>query len=143
LYSYISNKVNQSELFIQHKTQLYTFWDAILNATVKSSILIGWVWSLIMKHKRIRYIPHGEMFRNCWAYCLINNTHHKVIINEKPSWRLYCTMITFPCILFSDVSECVIVVQCQVSNISVKSWREQISFRWNDDDVCFVLKKHA
>ena len=43
----------------------------------------------------------------------------------------------------SDVSECVIVVQRQISNDSVISWREQISFRWNDDDVCFVLEKHA
>jgi len=29
------------------------------------------------------------------------------------------------------------------SVISAISWREQVNFQWNDDEVCFVLDQHA
>jgi hypothetical protein len=38
----------------------------------------------------------------------------------------------------------VIVVLCEVRNVSAISWQEQVTF-WqeDDDDVCFVLAQHA
>ena len=30
-----------------------------------------------------------------------------------------------------------------VSNVLVISWREQVNFQWNDDEVLFVLNQHA
>ena len=33
--------------------------------------------------------------------------------------------------------------QCQLTNISAKSWREQVNFQSDDDDVCFVLDQHV
>jgi hypothetical protein len=29
------------------------------------------------------------------------------------------------------------------ANSSAMSWREQINFQWDDDEVCFVLDQHA
>jgi hypothetical protein len=40
-------------------------------------------------------------------------------------------------------SEWVIVVYRQFSNYSAISWREQANFRWDDDEVRFVLDQHA
>ena len=40
-------------------------------------------------------------------------------------------------------SEWVIVVQRQFSNFSTISWREQVNFQWDDDEVRVVLDKHA
>ena len=37
----------------------------------------------------------------------------------------------------------VIVVQCQFSNFSTISRREQVNFKWDDDEVRFVLDQHA
>jgi len=37
----------------------------------------------------------------------------------------------------------VIVVQRKFSKFSAISWREQVSFQWDDDDVRFVLYQHA
>ena len=37
----------------------------------------------------------------------------------------------------------VIVVQRQLSNFSAISWREQVNFQLNDDEVSFVLDQHA
>ena len=39
--------------------------------------------------------------------------------------------------------EWAIVVQHQLSNFSAISWWEQVYFQWNDDEVYFVLDKHA
>ena len=36
-----------------------------------------------------------------------------------------------------------IVVQHQLSNFSAISWREQVIFQWDDDEVHFVLDQHA
>ena len=36
-----------------------------------------------------------------------------------------------------------IVVEHLVIKLSTISWREQATFRRNDDDVCFVLDQHA
>ena len=41
------------------------------------------------------------------------------------------------------VSEWVIVVERQFSNISAISWREQVNFQWDDDEIRFVLDQHA
>ena len=41
------------------------------------------------------------------------------------------------------VSEWVIVVQRQLSNFTAISWREQVNFQWDDDEVRFVLDQHA
>jgi len=30
-----------------------------------------------------------------------------------------------------------------LDNLSAISWREQVNFQWNDDDVRFVLDQHA
>ena len=36
-----------------------------------------------------------------------------------------------------------IVVQRKLSNFSAISWREQVNFKWDDDEVRFVLDQHA
>ena len=41
------------------------------------------------------------------------------------------------------VSEWVIVVQRQLSNFTAISWREQVNFQWDDDEVRFVLDQHT
>ena len=41
------------------------------------------------------------------------------------------------------MSEWLIVVKRQFSNFSAISWREQINFQWDDDEVRFVLDQHA
>jgi hypothetical protein len=33
--------------------------------------------------------------------------------------------------------------QNQFSNFSAITWREQVNFQWDDDDVRFVLDQHA
>jgi hypothetical protein len=40
-------------------------------------------------------------------------------------------------------ARCLIVVWRQFSNCSAISWREQVNFQWDDDDVRFVLDQHA
>ena len=43
------------------------------------------------------------------------------------------------------LSEWVIVVKCQMSNVSAISWGEQVTFWWDDDDEVplFVLEQQA
>jgi hypothetical protein len=41
------------------------------------------------------------------------------------------------------LSEWVSVVYRQPSNFSAISWREQVNFQWDDNDVRFVLDQHA
>lgn len=41
-----------------------------------------------------------------------------------------------------SVNEYVIAVKCQVSNFAVYKWQEQVSFWWDDDDICFVQDQH-
>ena len=36
-----------------------------------------------------------------------------------------------------------IVVYRQLSNFSATSWREQVNFQWDDDEICFVLDQHT
>jgi len=31
----------------------------------------------------------------------------------------------------------------KMSNYSAISWREQVNFRWDDDEVRFILDQHA
>ena len=40
----------------------------------------------------------------------------------------------------SEVSDCCLAPTQQFSAIS---WREQVNFQWDDDDVCFVRDQHA
>ena len=47
-------------------------------------------------------------------------------------WRI------IPCYI-----EWVIIVLCQFSNFSAISWREQVNFQWDDDEVCLVLDQHV
>jgi len=37
----------------------------------------------------------------------------------------------------------VIDIQLHLSNVSTISWREQVNFNWDDDEVHFVLDQHA
>jgi len=41
------------------------------------------------------------------------------------------------------VSELVIVAERQISNFSAISWRELVNFKCDDDEIRFVLDKHA
>ena len=41
------------------------------------------------------------------------------------------------------MNEWMIVVKCQFSNFSPISWREQVNFKWDDDEVRFVLDQNA
>jgi hypothetical protein len=36
----------------------------------------------------------------------------------------------------------IIIVQRQLSNFSAFSWREEVNFQWDDDEVHFVLDQH-
>jgi hypothetical protein len=40
-------------------------------------------------------------------------------------------------------SKWVIVAKCQLSNISAISWREQVNFQWDYDEVRFVLDQRS
>jgi hypothetical protein len=40
------------------------------------------------------------------------------------------------------MSEWVAVAELQLSNVSAISWREQVNFQWDDDEVPFVLVQH-
>jgi hypothetical protein len=59
--------------------------------------------------------------------------------------ELYLKFITFPTVqsiistilLFADDTENNIINELYIS------WREQINFQWNDDEVRFVLDQHA
>ena len=42
-----------------------------------------------------------------------------------------------------NVSQYVIFVYCQFSNFSAISWREQVNFQRNDDEVRFLLDQHT
>jgi len=35
-----------------------------------------------------------------------------------------------------------IVIKCQVINISAISWQDQVTFWWDDDNICFVLDQN-
>ena len=41
------------------------------------------------------------------------------------------------------MSEWLISVSHQLRNFSAISWREQVNFQWDDDEVHFVLDQHA
>ena len=41
------------------------------------------------------------------------------------------------------MSEWVIVVKCQLINFSAISYKKQVNFQWEDDEVRFVLDQHA
>jgi hypothetical protein len=41
------------------------------------------------------------------------------------------------------MSEWMIVLKPQLKSFSTISWQEQVNFQWEDDDVRFVLDKHA
>ena len=41
---------------------------------------------------------------------------------------------------FEWVSDCCL---SQLSNFSAISWRKQVNFQWDDDEVRFVLDQHA
>jgi hypothetical protein len=45
--------------------------------------------------------------------------------------------------MYVKQSEWVIVVERQFSNFSAISWRVQVNFQWDDDEVRFVLDQHA
>jgi hypothetical protein len=38
---------------------------------------------------------------------------------------------------------CCFFAKHEISNFSVISWREQVNFQWDDDEVRFVLDQHA
>ena len=42
----------------------------------------------------------------------------------------------------SNVNDWVIVVLHQVKQFFIISWKEQVTFRWDDDEVRFVLDQH-
>jgi len=46
-------------------------------------------------------------------------------------------------IVVYQMSEWVIVASRQFSNLSAISWREQVNFQWDYDEVLFVLEQHA
>jgi hypothetical protein len=45
--------------------------------------------------------------------------------------------------LYLQVSEWVIAALHQLCNYSSISWREQVNFQWDNDDVRFDLNQHA
>ena len=64
---------------------------------------------------------------------------------------IYCILILnvilghsknyLPCIRWKSVW--VIIVYRQFRNFSALSWREQVNYQWDDDEVRFVLDEHA
>ena len=74
------------------------------------------------------------------------------VFNKKLTTVLFWLIITtslilhkfFPSHIFSsETSEWVIVALRQLSNFSAISWREQVNFHWDDDEVRFVLNQLA
>ena len=58
-------------------------------------------------------------------------------------YRKKTSFVTAWNIMNRCVNEWVIVVKPQFSNFSAISWREQVNFQWDDDEVRFVLDQHA
>jgi hypothetical protein len=57
-------------------------------------------------------------------------------------------MVIHCVILYTDkstdwVSVLVIVAFRQTHQFSAMSWREQVNFQWDDDEVCFVLDQQS
>jgi hypothetical protein len=57
-------------------------------------------------------------------------------------WIIVESDIKHPC-MRNDVKDGVIVVYRQLINFSAISWREQVNFQWDDDEVIFVLDQHV
>ena len=64
------------------------------------------------------------------------------IQTEEYMWKISYTLFVLSYKSFG-VSEWVIVFKRQISNFSPISWREQINFQWDDDEVRFVLDQNA
>ena len=72
----------------------------------------------------------------CWTY--LSSDHHSNIGSVIVFWMgAGCQSNS------RYVSELVIVPEHQVNNFAAILWRKQVTFRWIDDDVCFVLGQHA
>ena len=55
-----------------------------------------------------------------------------VLTNNQPVLRIY----------WQWMNEWINAVYRQVSNFSAIPWRDQVTYRWDDDDVYFVLDHH-
>jgi hypothetical protein len=58
-------------------------------------------------------------------------------------WLLLSYAYKITLLVLSSGGEWMIVDYRQISNFSAISWREQVNFQWDDDEVRFVLDHHA
>jgi len=62
----------------------------------------------------------------------------KIILFMIKYWRE--EVVLYP---HKNTSKWVIAVTHQVKNLSAIGWREQVAFRWDDEDIRFVLDQHV
>ena len=103
--------------------------------------LILFFWILCCEFKQgninISFLSNGSYPQKSQWYLMFNMCYCKyqmLDIHKKYHWYLMFNMW---------VSEWAIVVLHQFSNYSAISWREQVNFQWDDDEVSFVLDQHA
>ena len=98
------------------------------------------IWILLKGKIRCKIVSYDHTFNQRLKWQVIALF---IKVNVKSQFLcIFCNFkVNFP-IVPVDVYEWVIVVQCQVSNFSAISWREQFTFWWDDEDASFVLDQH-
>ena len=96
------------------------------------------------KNNRVTFFEICEVIgqkKSCDILWDLWNDWTKTIMWHSWDLKNYVSVMSYSLIV---LSEWVIVVYCQMTNFSAISWREQVTFQWDDnDDVCFVLDQHA
>ena len=86
-------------------------------------------------------------YRYIYIFCFQQETYYSVVLinhyNVTNSTQVFPQSHIFSSETSEWVSEWVIVALCQFSNFSAISWREQVNFQWDDDEVRFVLNQLA
>ena len=80
-----------------------------------------------------------------YIFCFQQETYYSVVLinhyNVTNSTQVFPQSHLF--VKRNETSEWVIVALRQLSNSSAISWREQVNFQWDGDEVRFVLDQHA
>ena len=87
------------------------------------------------------------MHDSSWLSCLwsIQCLHNGL-------WCLYVIIIKMCCVILKEIlnyhwkdrSEWVVVFCLTlVNNFAAVSWREQVTYKWDDNDVCWLLDQHT
>ena len=98
---------------------------------------------LILLRKGVRVMVFNATLNNIsviswWSVLFVEETgvpgeNHRPAASRLQTWSHNVLSITSHNIS-GDRGEWVIVVWCQLSNLSAISWREQVNFQWDDDE---------